>query len=302
MGVWLELYARKLFNLEIEPFGSEPFRAEVTLRALPGVSLSAGSRSATHYRIRKHHLSHASDMVMLIAVLAGRCWSTQRNREVTIGSGQAVLMLTSEVATMTLTEGGRYVGVYVPRAPLAPLVPGLDRHLVQPIPCEHEALRLLIDYVRLVQETGPLTTEQVQRGVAAHILDLLLLALVAEGEAAEIAGPGLRTARLRAVKADIGSNLHLSALSAEDVAQRQGVSPDYVRKLFRLEGTSFADYILEQRLLRVHKALRDPRLPASPIGMIAYDAGFGDISYFNRCFRRRFGATPSDIRQASRLS
>ena len=31
-------------------------------------------------------------------------------------------------------------------------------------------------------------------------------------------------------------------------------------------------------------------------GQIAFEAGFGDLSYFNRAFRRRFGGSPSDIR------
>jgi AraC-like DNA-binding protein len=29
------------------------------------------------------------------------------------------------------------------------------------------------------------------------------------------------------------------------------------------------------------------------------DAGFGDLSTFNREFRRRYGATPSDVRAAA---
>jgi AraC-like DNA-binding protein len=33
---------------------------------------------------------------------------------------------------------------------------------------------------------------------------------------------------------------------------------------------------------------------------VAYEAGFGDLSYFNRTFRRRYGATPSDVREAAR--
>ena len=32
------------------------------------------------------------------------------------------------------------------------------------------------------------------------------------------------------------------------------------------------------------------------ISTIAFEAGFGDLSYFNHAFRRRYGATPSDIR------
>ena len=43
----------------------------------------------------------------------------------------------------------------------------------------------------------------------------------------------------------------------------------------------------------------DPRLGTQPIGAIALDVGFGDLSYFNRTFRRRFGQTPSDVRAAA---
>jgi AraC-like DNA-binding protein len=34
--------------------------------------------------------------------------------------------------------------------------------------------------------------------------------------------------------------------------------------------------------------------------VVAYDCGFGDVSYFNRMFRRQFGAAPSDIRAQAR--
>ena len=44
----------------------------------------------------------------------------------------------------------------------------------------------------------------------------------------------------------------------------------------------------------------DPHADARTIGAIAYDSGFGDLSYFNHAFRRRYGATPSDIRAAAR--
>jgi AraC-like DNA-binding protein len=33
---------------------------------------------------------------------------------------------------------------------------------------------------------------------------------------------------------------------------------------------------------------------------VALAAGFGDLSHFNRSFRRRYGATPSDVRAAGR--
>jgi AraC-like DNA-binding protein len=48
--------------------------------------------------------------------------------------------------------------------------------------------------------------------------------------------------------------------------------------------------------------LRNPQFSARSISLIAYDVGFGDLSYFNRVFRRRYGVTPSDIRQLAQLN
>jgi AraC-like DNA-binding protein len=40
----------------------------------------------------------------------------------------------------------------------------------------------------------------------------------------------------------------------------------------------------------------DPRHAGSTISAIALAAGFGDLSHFNRNFRRRYGASPSELR------
>jgi AraC-like DNA-binding protein len=45
--------------------------------------------------------------------------------------------------------------------------------------------------------------------------------------------------------------------------------------------------------------LTSPRFRYRPISAIAFDVGFGDLSYFNRLFRRHCQATPSDVRVAA---
>ena len=40
------------------------------------------------------------------------------------------------------------------------------------------------------------------------------------------------------------------------------------------------------------------RVSERRISDIAFDCGFNDLSYFNRAFRKRFGATPSELRDA----
>jgi AraC-like DNA-binding protein len=66
--------------------------------------------------------------------------------------------------------------------------------------------------------------------------------------------------------------------------------------MFETEGTTFTQYLLTQRLARAYDLLGDPRRWADKVSAIAFDSGFADVSYFNRVFRRRFGAVPSDVR------
>jgi len=89
-------------------------------------------------------------------------------------------------------------------------------------------------------------------------------------------------------------------LAVADVAALHGVTPRYVHKLFESEGTTFTQFILSQRLDRAHRMLRDQRFATRSISSIAYDVGFGDLSYFNRTFRRHYNVTPSDIRNRVR--
>jgi AraC-like DNA-binding protein len=74
-------------------------------------------------------------------------------------------------------------------------------------------------------------------------------------------------------------------------------------KLYRLmdaEG-GVVRYIQRQRLFEAYALLSDPSVDR-PITAIAEDLCFADTSGFSRAFRREFGATPNDVRAASRLA
>lgn len=76
------------------------------------------------------------------------------------------------------------------------------------------------------------------------------------------------------------------------------MTPRYVQKLFQAERTTFSRHMLERRL-ETARSLVLKRIN-QPIGTIAYDSGFGDLSYFNRAFRRHFGTTPSAMRSRTK--
>jgi AraC-like DNA-binding protein len=81
---------------------------------------------------------------------------------------------------------------------------------------------------------------------------------------------------------------------------RHRIKPRWVQRLFESEGTTFTEYVLAQRLVRAHRLLTDPLYANQKVSTIALDIGFGDLSYFNRAFRQRYGTTPSELRPAAR--
>ena len=107
---------------------------------------------------------------------------------------------------------------------------------------------------------------------------------------------GLRAARLQAILQTMRDNFADPGISAQHIAQRLRLSARYVHDLLQETGSSFAEHILELRLQRAHRMLRDRRNDRMRVSEIALLSGFSDVSYFNRCFRRRFGSTPNAAR------
>jgi AraC-like DNA-binding protein len=198
-----------------------------------------------------------------------------------------------------------FVSLGLSRPALRALVADPEALLITPIPERNHALRLLTNYMSALEGAdlllNPNATPDVANTLATHVLDLVALAIGATRDGVELAkGRGLRAARLYAIKVDIRNNLHHADLSVAIIAARHGVTPRYVQMLFAAEDVTFSEYVLGQRLARVRRMLEEPRFAGRTISAIAYEVGFGDLSHFNRAFRRHFGMTPSDVRAALR--
>ena len=226
--------------------------------------------------------------------------SRQGNREANADNGGSVVVLCSETGGVNFRGAGTILTVRIPAAVVRPMLSNFDAAWVSPLTAAGEALKLLTQYIQTLVFDCDRLSPELARTSAVHVQDLVALAIGASRDAAEIAnGRGLRVARLQAIRADIAENL-ADDLSPAAIAIRQKVTPRYVHKLFEGEGTTLSRYVLGQRLAQVHRMLADPRHAGRTISDIAYDAGFNDLSTFNREFRRRFGATPSDVRASAR--
>jgi AraC-like DNA-binding protein len=151
-------------------------------------------------------------------------------------------------------------------------------------------------------EAGPirLSLDAVPEANRADTLRELIARSGIHYDVAEPAYDGVPAGRLLAIKQDIAGLLDRADLSVAALAARHACTPRFIQRLFASAGTTFTEYVLAQRLARARAILVDPRRAGEKVSTVAYDCGFGNVSYFNRAFRRRYGAAPSETRAQAR--
>jgi AraC-like DNA-binding protein len=298
VAVWREHLGKTVLKIGIEPARDAVFEASLVARALPGLQMSAGTMSAVRItRTRELLAADSTDDFALVINRTGFAAASARGREVALREGDAVLMSSSEVASLDRYTHGGSLSLRIPRTILTSLALDADDAVMNLIPRDSEALALLTSYANALLGEQSLRSPDLRRTVVTHVHDLVALMLRPTCDAAEIArGRGLRAARLRAAKVFVVENSRRRDLSIGHVAAHLGVTPRYLQRLFEWDGTTFSAFLLAQRLARAHRMLTELKSSESAVSSVAYDVGFGDLSYFNRCFKQHFGATPRDIR------
>ena len=93
----------------------------------------------------------------------------------------------------------------------------------------------------------------------------------------------------RTVRDFVDRHLGDPELSPAMIAHRLGVTPRYVQMGFAGMATTASAYIVARRLELAARLLTSGDRPITEIG---FRTGFRDLSYFYRCFRKRFGVSP----------
>jgi AraC-like DNA-binding protein len=246
-------------------------------------------------RERRHVLESQDDRYCLTRnVSALDAQVILRDMEFTVRPGALTLFRLDEpFLSADRSSRTQFTCVYLPADALRAAVPGLDGM----VGCELEsggALSLAMDYGDMLLK-HPAAVDEAGMAIATHLLDLAALGLGARGDLAIAARRrGLRAVRLKAVLGILERRFLEPDFSAQRLAAAAGLSERYVNELLFEAGASFTMRLNELRLRRAADLLAhdDQRR----ISDVAFDCGFNDLSYFNRCFRRRFGLTPTAAR------
>ena len=106
----------------------------------------------------------------------------------------------------------------------------------------------------------------------------------------------IRAAKLQQAKDYISKHLTDPGLTPMQVAAAIKVSVRQLHLLFEPTGISFAEHVQSQRLEECRATLASPLSRDRSITDIAYAWGFNSLASFYRAFRRRFGASPGELR------
>lgn len=85
------------------------------------------------------------------------------------------------------------------------------------------------------------------------------------------------------------------SITVGDAAAYVGYTPNYFNTCFRQQmGMPFGEYLRQMRLNYGENLLRSSVMPVTEV---AYESGFGSLSYFSRSFHEKYGISPQDYRK-----
>jgi len=298
--VWCDVIARQAMRIDSRPLPGSPLKVDIRGYTWPGLMVAKASLSGMRDERTRELIGDGDDDISLFVNLAGPVTIAARGTEHQLDAGEGFAISSLEPSVITRPSPGTVIGLSLPRQALVSRVRNLDSVLMRVVPAGSETLQFLKAYLGFLLDHRAPTTAEIRQSIVAHVYHLVALAL---GPAAEVAaameGLGTVASRLVAIKADVVENLANRELSTGWLALRHHVSARYIQMLFGSENTTLSAFLLEKRLERAHGLLADPGSSGHSIGAIAFECGFGDLSYFNRAFRKRFGMTPSERRAAT---
>lgn len=296
---WREGICRGFCRLDVGPAEHDHIDCQNDFALMDCVAMATPKGGSARFARTRDLLRDGCDDLVLISASRGSMRVTQAGRTIDLAAGQMCLTEMNVVGAADLNSTGGFTTTRFPRRFLLQVSPSAESRLAQPLAHDRVLSRMIDRYFVLCNEMAVELDVLGQKAAAQHLADLVGLLLGATSREREtISQRGFSAARLDLMKADILQNLDKSDLSIETIARANGLSGRQAQRLFARSGTTFSEFVLEQRLSLARRLLHVPDR-SRRISDVAYTAGFNDLSYFNRSFRKRFGITPSDMQVES---
>ncbi|WP_433524957.1 helix-turn-helix domain-containing protein [Nocardia pseudovaccinii] len=295
---WADLISTYHCRLGYRFPSSADFQGHTQLRRTDAYQLVGWKSDAvTYLRNPSHIRADPDDDYRLIVPFTGRLSFRTEDGYGILAPGTMALVSVDRPYAMSMSDGTRGMIITIPRKEI-------KHRLNRVVPPDHPldltaGLGRVTDGILggLHSESAALTDLQFD-SVSERLVDLLCMQILGE--------PASSPTQLAHVEATARRYIHDHAgdpdLNGTRVAVALGWSLRQIQLAFSNAGTTPSDVIREERLRLARDRLRSPAYQHRSITDIASDLGFGSVSSFSKAFRRRFGATPGQLREDRRAA
>jgi AraC-like DNA-binding protein len=248
--------------------------------------------------VGRRPLDAGEERIIMHMQLRGSSQHSHLGQEARLEPGDFVLASPHSPYRFDLTQHEMVV-VEFPKDGLAERVPELDDVLARRLSGATASAHVFNDFLLSLwrqAESAALDDPEWAAGINRVFYDLAAMAIrdALREDPAGAVGQPLRRQALAVVDAALSD----PELRTASIASELGTSVRTVQNLFASMGTTPSAAILERRLKRAADRLMAE--PGATITDIAFAHGFNDSAYFTRCFRQKFGLSPSEWRQGGR--
>ncbi len=246
-----------------------------------------------HYTPVRHQEENAPNFSLMLQ-LDGTLAASQKKRETELKPGDLCLIDGSAPFRLHSTTETQMVLLQLPRKSCLSRHPNLEHGTAVTFEPHGPGTTILRNTLLNLLQAAPFLNEEQRATALAGVIQLLGLP-----EMPRTAVHNDMDWRVRAALAYIETRFSDTGLVANHVATAQGISRRWLDEIFReTVGMSLTAQIWTRRLMQSAHYLTDPQHAKLTVAQIAYATGFEDPSHFTRAFKRQFGQTPGQWREA----
>ena len=301
VAYWLDVARQAIVDHECRVKTPSAFDATMLRAPLGELSVmsieSLGLESVEH---TARGIAHGEDNVFLLYLqLMGSATLSQDGREAVIHPGDLAL-LDAQRPFICRYDHRKQITIKIPHRSLKARLAPSSQLTARAVRHVSGIGGLTSDFIRMIPDRIDQLSEQEQAQIGEQLLDLVALALAAEGGKDRPALSSARATALLRLRMEIERRLADPSLDPSAAAGAAGISVRYANALLAEEGKSLERLIVWRRLERCRLALEDATQDHRTVSDIAYAWGFSDLSHFDRRFKAAFGSSPREHRKQRR--
>jgi AraC-like DNA-binding protein len=230
-------------------------------------------------------------LLKVVFQLKGCALMEQRGKQLLLSPGEWTIYDASVPYSATNTDSIELLAMLVPRDKLMNKNLDVSRYLLQRYSSTVGLGRLVRRFMRSFLDDMPALAADSGPNLIDAAIELVQLAVFEHLRSCSV----LTTSDIlkERIKTYINRHLRDPEFSIEMIADAMNCSKRYLHKTFREDHETLSHYLWNARLDRCRADLLDPQLQGKSITLIAFSWGFNNAAHFSRCFKTRFGVTPS---------